>query len=51
MRCFITVAEERNITRAARRLNIAQPALSRKIANLEHDLNLALFERSVRGSR
>ena len=49
LRCFVTVAEERNITRAASRLNIAQPALSRKIANLEHDLNLVLFERSVRG--
>ncbi|NIZ14450.1 LysR family transcriptional regulator [Phaeobacter sp. HF9A] len=49
LRCFITVAEERNITRAASRLNIAQPALSRKIANLERELNLALFERSVRG--
>ncbi len=45
----MTVAEERNITRAASRLNIAQPALSRKIANLEHELNLVLFERSVRG--
>jgi LysR family transcriptional regulator, nitrogen assimilation regulatory protein len=49
LRCFVTVAEEKNITRAANRLNIAQPALSRKIANLETDLKLALFERSVRG--
>ncbi len=49
LRCFVTVAEERNITRAANRLHIAQPALSRKIANLEQDLNLSLFERSVRG--
>ncbi len=49
LRCFVTVAEERNITRASNRLNIAQPALSRKIANLERDLNLVLFDRSVRG--
>ncbi|MCP1200585.1 LysR family transcriptional regulator [Notoacmeibacter sp. MSK16QG-6] len=49
LRCFVTVAEERNITRAASRLNIAQPALSRKIAKLEYDLKLTLFERSVRG--
>lgn len=49
LRCFVTVAEEKNITRAAARLNIAQPALSRKIANLEQDLKLSLFERSVRG--
>lgn len=49
LRCFITVAEERNITRAASLLHIAQPALSRKIAKLELELNLALFERSVRG--
>ncbi|MCT8998544.1 LysR family transcriptional regulator [Chelativorans intermedius] len=49
LRCFVTVAEERSITRAANRLNIAQPALSRRIATLEADLNLTLFERSVRG--
>ena len=49
LRCFVTVAEERNITRAANRLNVAQPALSRRIVNLERDLNLVLFDRSVRG--
>ena len=49
LRCFVTVAEERNITRAANRLHIAQPASSRRIAQLESELNLELFERSVRG--
>lgn len=49
LRCFITVAEERNITRAAMLLHIAQPALSRRMAKLEQDLNLSLFDRSVRG--
>ncbi len=46
---FVTVAEARQITRAARRLNVAQPALSRAITQLESDLGFKLLERHARG--
>jgi DNA-binding transcriptional LysR family regulator len=46
---FVTVAEEGQITRAARRLQLAQPALSRAIAQLESDLGFKLLERHARG--
>ena len=46
---FITAAEEGQITRAARRLHMAQPALSQAIAHLESDLGVELFERHPRG--
>jgi DNA-binding transcriptional LysR family regulator len=46
---FITVAEEGQITRAARRLHLAQPALSQAIAQLEADLGIELFARHARG--
>lgn len=42
---LLTVAEEHNITSAARKLFISQPALSRMILDLEHDLGTALFVR------
>lgn len=45
----MTVAEEGQITRAARRLNVAQPALSHAIAQLESELGLELLERHPRG--
>ena len=51
LRYFVTVAEEGQITRAAKRLYIAQPALSQAISQLESDLDLTLLERHPRGVR
>jgi DNA-binding transcriptional LysR family regulator len=49
LRYFATVAEEGQITRAARRLHIAQPALSQAISHLESELGIELLERHPRG--
>ena len=49
LRYFVTVAEEEQVTRAAERLHIAQPALSQAIAHLECDLGFQLLERHPRG--
>ena len=48
MRAFYAIVEEGNISHAAQRLDIAQPALSRQMKRLETALGVQLFERGSR---
>ena len=51
MRAFYAIVEEGNISHAAQRLDIAQPALSRQMKRLEAGLGVQLFERGSRRIR
>lgn len=48
LRYFVTVAAERNFNRAARRLNMAQPPLSRAIQHLETEVGAQLIDRTAK---
>ena len=51
LRALATLAEELSFTRAARRLGVAQPALSARIRRMERRLGRQLVERSTRSVR
>jgi DNA-binding transcriptional LysR family regulator len=51
LKYFVAVADERNITRAAARLRVAQPALSRQLSDLENEVGVKLLDRGRHGAK
>ena len=51
LRYFVAVAEEENVSKAALKLHVSQPGISRQIRDLEEEIGFQLFERSAKSVR
>ena len=51
LRYFVAVAETENVSRAALKLHVSQPALSRQVSDLEDEIGFLLLERSAKSVR